>query len=149
MVITVKMYFFRKHICIIIKYTAFRIIYYFHNIYNSQILWLFFIFFLVKKSNFSCPTIFKWLYTGNIIILYISSPSFHWPVALWSWTVTASWPVYGLNPVPVAPEVDDDMLLPSLSREHGDLGNDNDNWLFRGIVYRASAKSAARFKITS
>jgi len=76
------------------------------------------------------------------------SPSFHWPVELWSCTVTANCPVYGLNPVPAPPAVDD-MLLPSLSREHGDLGNDSDSWLFRGIVYNASARSAARFRITS
>jgi len=76
------------------------------------------------------------------------SPSFHWPVAPWSCTVTASCPVYGLNPVPTAP-ADVDMLLLSLSREHGDLGSDSESWLFRGIVYSASAKSAARFRITS
>jgi hypothetical protein len=33
--------------------------------------------------------------------------------------------VYGLNPVPTAP-ADVDMLLLSLSREHGDLGSDSE-----------------------
>ena len=31
----------------------------------------------------------------------------------------------------------------------GDLGADNDSWLFLGIVYKASARSAARFSIIS
>lgn len=65
------------------------------------------------------------------------APSVHWPFPL-SWTLTASCPVYVLK-VDVIP------LLPIV----GDLGADSDSWLFLGIVYSASAKSAARFKIIS
>lgn len=50
------------------------------------------------------------------------APSVHWPFPL-SCTLTANWPVYALK-------VEDMPLLPIV----GDLGADNDSWLFLGIV---------------
>jgi hypothetical protein len=65
------------------------------------------------------------------------APSVHWPFPF-SWTLTASWPVYVLKP-------EDIPLLVIV----GERGADSASWLLRGMLYRASARSAARFRMIS